>query len=334
MNTKAHALTQIDARGQRQRVMTTIAVVSLLGTATLFSSPSAAQDKKQDQATDKAAVKAIPVTFPGEKLVRVNGFDMAIVERGEGPLLIILHGGIADSRAWADTIPALARDFRVVAPTMRYFGKQPWAKHWPKYSDDLHSDDIAALIRNLKSGPAHLVGWSHGARISHKVSLAHPELVRSAYLYEGVGNLALAPDAAKEDAAFNKSYWANVRPAYKKEGTEGLLREFVANVHGKGAWQKMGEQSKAMIRDNARIFQVSPRAPKTRYPCEQLRRSSVPTRLMLGTASTEPFQRMRQFYEPCMPADSIKILDGATHQWPRLEGAAFAQSVKEFAQNH
>jgi len=55
---------------------------------------------------------------------------------------------------------------------------------------------------------------------------------------------------------------------------------------------------------------------------------------MLGTASTEPFQRMRRLYEPCMPAGSIKILDGATHQWPRLEGAAFVQSVKEFALNH
>jgi pimeloyl-ACP methyl ester carboxylesterase len=47
-----------------------------------------------------------------------------------------------------------------------------------------HANDLAAFLRQLDVGPAHLVGWSYGADVVLVLAVQHPALVRSLFLYE------------------------------------------------------------------------------------------------------------------------------------------------------
>src|SRR6188472_3496406 len=66
----------------------------------------------------------------GARTVHANGIDIAYVEAGDGPPLVLLHGGLASSGPlWADSpvayvahMAALAKHFRVIAPDTRGSG--------------------------------------------------------------------------------------------------------------------------------------------------------------------------------------------------------------------
>lgn len=48
---------------------------------------------------------------------------MPYLEQGSGPTLVLVNGGVSDNRTWAEIMPLLANDLRVIAPTLRYYGE-------------------------------------------------------------------------------------------------------------------------------------------------------------------------------------------------------------------
>ena len=49
------------------------------------------------------------------KHLRVNDYDMAYIEVGQGPALVCVHGSIGDFRTWSSVLGPLSRARRVVA---------------------------------------------------------------------------------------------------------------------------------------------------------------------------------------------------------------------------
>lgn len=107
--------------------------------------------------------------------------DLFWVDTGAGQPLVLLHGGFLDHRMWDDQIPALAARYRVIAPDARGHGRSSNATEPFR-----HTDDLAALLRHLGTGPAVLVGVSMGGSIAVDTALEHPELV-SAVVVSGAG---------------------------------------------------------------------------------------------------------------------------------------------------
>ena len=49
------------------------------------------------------------------------------------------------------------------------------------------ADDLATILRRLDAAPAHVIGYSLGARIALRLAIAHPDVVRPARPREPVG---------------------------------------------------------------------------------------------------------------------------------------------------
>ena len=69
----------------------------------------------------------------------------------------------------------LADDFHVVAPDARGHGRSSWNGEAFDVVD--LADDVAALIRDIDEGPAHVVGLSMGGCTAVALAVRHPELV-------------------------------------------------------------------------------------------------------------------------------------------------------------
>lgn len=113
--------------------------------------------------------------------VRANGIELAYLEEGEGPLVVLLHGFPDTAHSWSHQMPALAAaGYRAVAPYLR--GYPP--SEIPRdgfYDKGTLVADTAALIRALGGdAPAHVIGQDWGASITYNLLAAHPELVRRA----------------------------------------------------------------------------------------------------------------------------------------------------------
>ena len=92
---------------------------------------------------------------------------------GTGPTVVLLHAGVADSRAWRDVAPALnAEGADVVAYDRRGFGRTPGSA-----AAFRHADDLESVLDATADGPAWLVGNSQGGLIALDVALRAPERV-------------------------------------------------------------------------------------------------------------------------------------------------------------
>ena len=118
------------------------------------------------------------------KEVPVNGFRLQYIEQGSGEPIVFVHGAPHDLRAWEPVREAIAKRYRFIAYTQRYFGTEPWPDEGKNFSIATHADDLAKFIKALNAGPVHLVGWSVGGQVAATAAVNDPSLVRSLILYE------------------------------------------------------------------------------------------------------------------------------------------------------
>lgn len=121
----------------------------------------------------------------GAKTANANGTDIAYVDVGDGPPLVLLHGALASTGpAWAgstnayvDGLPALAAHFRVIAPDTR--GSGATAHAGGSASFEVLADDVIALIDTLGLDRPLIAGFSEGGATATLVAIRRPERIRA-----------------------------------------------------------------------------------------------------------------------------------------------------------
>ena len=83
---------------------------------------------------------------------------------GDGDPLVLLHPGLADSRAFESVVPGLAKAFRVFRPDRRSHGRTHDVAG--PITHDLMADDMIAFLERAVGGPAFLVGHSDGTPVA------------------------------------------------------------------------------------------------------------------------------------------------------------------------
>jgi 3-oxoadipate enol-lactonase len=110
-------------------------------------------------------------------------------DEGTGPVVVLLHAGVADLRMWDLPAAELARDHRVVRCDLRGFGGSALAPG-ASYSD---AEDVLALLDELGLDRFLLVGASYGGYVALQVASAVPEQVERLVLLAAAADL-LEPD--------------------------------------------------------------------------------------------------------------------------------------------
>ena len=100
----------------------------------------------------------------------------------EGAPVLFVHGNVASSRFFEETLAALPPYYRGLAPDLRGFGRsEPKPVDATRGLGDL-SDDLYALINALgytRDQKVHLVGWSLGGGVAMQYAIDHPAEVAS-----------------------------------------------------------------------------------------------------------------------------------------------------------
>jgi pimeloyl-ACP methyl ester carboxylesterase len=129
-----------------------------------------------------------PLLIPRvHQTLRVNGYDMAYLEVGQGPPLLCVHGSLCDFRTWSAVLGPLTRKHRVIAVSLRHFFPEHWDGVGDTYSIAQHTVDVIGFIEKLDAGPVDLMGHSRGGHISFRVVQRRPDLLRRLILAEPGG---------------------------------------------------------------------------------------------------------------------------------------------------
>ena len=116
--------------------------------------------------------------------ISVNGIEMYYEDIGQGPPLLLLHGGTGNASInWEAYYPAFSKEFRVIAPDIRGHGRTN--NPLGELSYKLMADDIAIFIKEIGLQKPNICGWSDGGQIGLELAVRYPGLA-SAYIVGGV----------------------------------------------------------------------------------------------------------------------------------------------------
>ena len=155
-----------------------------------------------------------PVT---ERRVELAGVSTALLESGEGPPVVLLHGQGGWSGMWLPVIGDLRTTHRVIAPDLPGLGGSELPDGPPDAARVLAWLD--ALVRHTCPAPPALVGASLGASIAARFAIAHPDRVSRLVLADAgsLGRFRPAPGVMLALVRFL------ARPSERTQ--EGFLRQ-------------------------------------------------------------------------------------------------------------
>ncbi len=103
--------------------------------------------------------------------VPANGTTLEVIDRGEGPPVVFVHGVMCSGRFFAPQVEALADRFRVIVPDLRGHGESE--KPSLGHTVAGYADDLRALLDALGVQRPTLVGWSMGSMVGYEYLKRH-----------------------------------------------------------------------------------------------------------------------------------------------------------------
>jgi 3-oxoadipate enol-lactonase len=256
-------------------------------------------------------------------VVDVSGARLWYDEAGQGPAVVLLHGGLGDSGLWEPVVPYLAQWFRTIRTDLRFFGRSVGVA-----APFSFEDDVVGLLDELGLERAALIGLSLGGGIAIDVALEHPERLWAL--------AAVAPALSGHDGA---AYTPEQEARYEEAEAAGDL-EAMAAVDFE-VWAPLGadERARALWREtpdaNPLPAGVQPRPPRaTAKP--QLGRLAVPTLVITVTHDPAGFREVGPLIASAAPAARHVVLDSdhcVTLREPEELSRLLADFLAEAARN-
>lgn len=254
---------------------------------------------------------------------QVGGLRIAYVVAGEGPPLVLLHGGWADCRIWRRQLEGLSEDFTVAAWDAPGCGQSHDPPAGWRMAD--YADCLAAWLDAVGIERPHVLGLSWGGTLALELYRRHPDLPSSLVLasaYAGwAGSLPAEIVAERLDRALGElerppeEWAADYIPGFLTEAApSGLADEIEAimfDLHPEGSRTMLLAMAEADLRD-------------------VLSRIEVPTLLLYGELDTRsPLEVAEQLHQS-IPASRLVVLPGVGHLASAERPGEFNAAVRAF----
>jgi len=268
--------------------------------------------------------------------IAINGARLAYVDEGRGLPVVCVHGAFADHRNWEPQRAAIARDYRFVAYSQRYFGPDPWSDAGEHYSQETHIADLAAFIRALDTGPAYVIARSYGATVALIAALRHPELVR-ALLVQEPQIKSLVSDPEEQRILREEGVGlAAVRAAASAGDDELATRLFFDWVNGQpGGFDLISEDARRFHLANGRTIGLHFAAPPgPKLSCAELGALRVPLTVTRGEHTRRYMRICAEAVHRCVPGSSLVVIPNARHAASSQNPAGFNEAILRFLATH
>jgi pimeloyl-ACP methyl ester carboxylesterase len=265
----------------------------------------------------------IPVA---ERRLEPSGVSTAVLEGGEGPPLVLLHGPGESAVTWLRVIPELVATHRIVAPDLPAHGESE-LPDGPLDAERLLAW-LGELIEATCDSPPALVGHVLGGAIAARFAIGQGEALDHLVLVDslGLGRFRPAPRFAATMAGFlarpsERSFERFMRQcSYDLDGLRDQMGErwdpFVAyNLEG-----ARGPQGKAVGR-------IMREVGIPRIPAEELERIAVPTTLIWGRQDRANRLRIAE-RASARYGWQLRVIEDCADDPPRDRPEAFLEALR------
>lgn len=258
----------------------------------------------------------------------VDGSRLHYQEAGDGPPVVLLHGGWLDLRQWDYEFAALAREFRVVRYDARGYGRSSLGT--APYS---HHEDLATLLQKLDIERPQLVALSNGAAIAVEYAIWSPASVRSLAI-------GCAPMKGHDlGPEFMQGMRAVIRAgvAGDKATCRTALWDF-APLRVAATIPAAREQIDRLMVEDHEFAYARPGAPARGFldPPISLRFAEVtaPTLVVLGDGEMPTLYEQGEMMARDIPGAQLQVIKGAGHIVNLEQPAAYLNVLSDWLRAH
>ncbi|BCJ47683.1 hypothetical protein GCM10010168_20420 [Actinoplanes ianthinogenes] len=254
---------------------------------------------------------------------------------GGGEAVVLIHGGgLADWFTPLAAEPAL-RDHRVIRLVRAGYTGAPAPRGLTVAG---HSEQAAALLDHLGTGPAHVVAHSSGCTVALQLALDHPDAVRGLTLCEPP---LVAPLAAPADRELLRTAFGpvigTVMAAVARGDLPAAFDTFMTLVCGPGHRAVMtqalgaGRVADAVERSGYFFTEEMPAVDAWTVEPAALATLRPPVLLVQGGASPDPVHRLIAHLAEMIPGATVATVPGANHLLPLTDPGALGDLITRFS---
>jgi pimeloyl-ACP methyl ester carboxylesterase len=258
--------------------------------------------------------------------VSVQGSRVVYGDRGDGPVLLLVHGMFGDHLDWEPVLVPLAARHRVLAVDLPGFGGSD--KPDANYSTEFFLAALAEFLDRIAVRRATLAGNSFGGILATRFALAHADRVERLILVSGVRE-------------FNEEERNFTRARMSRENLLGLTPEVnqlmfapIFAKEGPAQERYLAKQNAKLLRadypEYARAMARSVETALTAYQPERLGEMRCPVLLLWGQQDVViPPDHARHALAQ-LKNGTLVVLPGCGHA-PQLDDPeAFVAAIEEF----
>ena len=254
----------------------------------------------------------------------VYGFDIHYTERGQGPVLVLLHGLWGGTNEWQPVIEPLAESHRVIAVDALGFHESD--KPEAHYHNALLAEFLAGFLNALDLSQVTLMGHAMGANLATYTAVHHPERIARLILVDGAGyrrdDRDLAAPLSSGMINFRRIATGSNIPATRSflerrvHNPELVTREWAENAFS--MWLRSARAIGDMLREGGDVT------------AEEMRSIQLPTLIVWGREDAVfPIANAERLAADIDDAELVVIPDSG--HLPQLEQTAvFLTTVGEF----
>lgn len=239
-----------------------------------------------------------------------DGTDIAVWSSGQGPPLVLVHGAVADHTRWRPLLPYLEPHVTVHAMDRRGRGASGDA---PGYAIERELEDVAAVVdavADASGSAADLYGHSFGGLCAFGAATLTAN-VRRLVLYEGWP--PVDPGARGLPPGVGERLDALLAGGDGDAVVETMFREVVrmpeaeiAALRAQPAWPARVAAAPTIVRELRAILRMA-------FDPAQAARITVPTLLLTGSDSRDPFAADVGAVAAALPDARVVVLEGQQH---------------------
>lgn len=259
------------------------------------------------------------------KTIKLDEIELAVVDRGAGPVVLLVHGFPFDHAMWRPQIEHLAADYRVIAPDLRGFGQSTVTDG--KSSMERLADDLARMLDALGiDEPITYCGLSMGGYIAWPFWLAQRQRVRRFILCD----TRAAADGS--DAVANR---LKMVENVKRNGTKVVAEAMLLSLFASATHDRLPEvvdyaRQTILATDPRTIIAVQRGMAERRDMREYLSGIDVPALVVVGEEDAiTPVDEMRKM-SAAMPRAEFQVVENAGHMAPLENAAAVNAALDAF----
>jgi pimeloyl-ACP methyl ester carboxylesterase len=253
----------------------------------------------------------------------VNGVNLAVDVRGDGPGLLFLHGFPFNRSIWKHQLSAL-HGWKRIAPDLRGFGDSDAPEGG--YSMATYAEDCIQLLDRLRLGKAVVVGLSMGGYIAFEMLRRHADRIAGLILCDTRADADSAEGAKGRDETMNIA---------RTRGAAAIAERMIPVALGRTTQQtqpQLVQQVREMITKTPVAGIVGAlEAMKTRADSTDLLGGiSVPTLVVVGQEDVIAAPAVARAMASAIPSATLTTIEGAGHVPPLEAPTAVSRVFSEF----